>query len=62
VQRVWHECWKPEIRSDDSCRGDERGWRFGVGGPILKASFGSPCYYSFRQQVVLSLVLLAITF
>jgi len=62
VQRVWQECWKREIRSDDSCRGDGRGWRVGVGGPILKASFGSPCYYSFRQQVVLSLVLLAITF
>lgn len=62
AHRVWQECWKRVINLEDSWRGEGRGWRVGFGGPMLNASFGSPCYHSFRQQVVSLLVLLIITF
>lgn len=44
VQRVWQESWKREIRGTEDERGAGRGWRFGCGGAMLKASLGSPCW------------------
>lgn len=45
VQRVWQVVWKRDIKSEDSWRGEGRGCRAGFGGPMLKASFGSPCFW-----------------
>ena len=45
VQSVWQLVWKRDIKADDSWSGEGRGWRVGLGGPMLKASFGSPCCF-----------------
>ena len=40
---VWQAVWKRRIRGEEVERGVGRGWRAGWGGPMLKASLGSPC-------------------
>lgn len=44
MQRVWQAVWKRRIREEEAERGVGRGWRWGWGGPMLKASLGSPCW------------------